>query len=270
MSHLPRQEILKRVQRATQPLIENVPTPDSAEFNKFFQPDSVDLKIGVVVARGKKMLDSAQRTWDLSPGEMAVIITKELLNVPDNMAGEVGPMARILSEGLLVLAASHVDPGYRGPLTARVINLLDTPYTLKFDERVLTLRFYKLESDTDRSYTDNKTYEERVEEAVKESRKTFNRVLFPEEDLVFKKDLNREAIVHALKWLAILVPPFFVALPVSFRFFWELGEQLYKQNARWVMIAGGILFAPLIIIYLIQSIKFIGEACHKPFWEHRG
>ena len=176
MSHLPRQDIRLRIEDLARPLVGGTSPPGSPEFERQLQPDSFDVRIGVVVAGGRQVIDQGNRLWELPPGEMAIIITSESLNMPSGLAAEVGPRLSVLNEGLLVLTAPHVDPGYSGPLSARVINLLDRPFPLKYGELILTVIFYELTAETDRPYWENITPEEKIAKALKESRFTLNRL----------------------------------------------------------------------------------------------
>lgn len=254
MSHWPRQEIRARISSPSGPLVQNTAPMDSSEFAECLQPDSLDLRIGIVVAGG---LEKVQRQGDppfqLPPGEMAAIITMEIVNIPPDVAAEVSPRLSLLNDGLLALTAPHVDPGYSGPLTARVINLLDRPYRLSFGSPVLTIRFYELKSATDRPCRDKVSMKEKTERALKESRDTFNRLFLREEDIVLKKELRSAAIVQALQWLSLLVPAVAVVLPFSVPFFWNLGTRLSLQQP-WlvfpVVIVAGLILLPLFVLYL--------------------
>src|SRR5574341_966324 len=143
MTHLTKQEILAKVS-SRRPLILNTPESTSEEFKESFQPDSYDLRIGPTAVNGRLEITEKQQLYWLRPGEKAIVLTKEDVDMPANLAAEVSPTNYLLKEGLLVIAPSHVDPGYKGPLTARVINLSNNDYPLKLGDRILTIRFYQL------------------------------------------------------------------------------------------------------------------------------
>jgi len=224
---------------------------DSGECEECLQPDSFDFRIGVAVAGGLEVVNEAQRVWQLQPGEMAIIITEESVDLPADMAAEVSPRLSILNEGVLVLTAPHVDPGYSGPLTARVINLLDNPYPLRFERPMLTVRFYLLDRATDRP-SSSVSPREKLDKAIRESRDTFHRLFHSERDLVLKSELHREAFLQGLQWLALLLPAIAVVFPFSVPIFWKLGTQAASQDP-WVVVlivcATLLFLAPLFVLY---------------------
>jgi len=187
----------------------------------------------------------------LPPGEMAVIVTVEEADIPAEYAAEVSPPNYLLNDGLLVLAASHVDPGYRGPLTARVVNFLDKPYRLSRALHILTIRFYRLDESTDHPYRGNVSYQDKVNKAIRESRDTLNRLFPSKDELVLKKDLRSAAIGQALSWLSILVPVIAILVPFSIPVFWRLGQEWSSTRPElmelvpWLTV---IVFGPLFLV----------------------
>ncbi|MGH7353904.1 MAG: dCTP deaminase domain-containing protein [Candidatus Rokuibacteriota bacterium] len=258
MSHLVRQQI-RELMVGTPPLIEGAPVSGTPEFEEVLQPDSFDLRIGVVVAGGVEKVESDKSLpYLLPPGEMAIIITAENVNIPATLASEVSARQSILNDGLLVLAAPHVDPGYSGPLAARVINLLDKPYRLSFGAPILTARFYQLAAATERPYEARVSRSQKIERALRESRDTFNRLFLREEDLVLKKELRSEALIQALQWLSLLIPAIAVVLPFSLPFFWELGSQAVQQRPELVSVVtlvATVLLLPLFVLYIRSIVR---------------
>lgn len=274
MSHLARQQIRDLVVSGSPRLVDNVAPVGSAEFDELLQPDSIDLRIGSVVAGGvETVAEINTRTWQLPSGEMAIVITREAVNMPANLAAEVSPTLSVLNDGILILAAPHVDPGYRGPLTARVINLRDKAYALTFEKPVLTVRFYRLEIATDRPYSQIVSAEKKVERAIRESRDTFNRLFLREEEFVKRSELKSAAFTEALTWLALLIPAIFVVAPFSAPFFWSLGMKVVTEQPEWaraIGVAAGLFLLPLAVIYIVGSMRLIWMWCSGVFTRRRG
>lgn len=255
MSHLPRQEILIRLLHTQPPLLEDV-AQDPDELEESVQPDSFDLRIGFIAARGRPVVGDGKQEYMLPPGEMAIVLTKESVNLPLDLAGEVSPPNYLLSDGLLIVVPSHVDPGYNGPLTARIINLLDKDYRLAANLHILTIRFCQLQNKTDQGYTRRVSREERVLKAIRESRDTLNKLFLREEDLLLKKDHYMLAFIQALSWLALFIPVVTVlSTPISF--FWKLGETISTQKMVLLGLATLGLGPPILIIYFSLWVKVI-------------
>lgn len=250
MSHLSRNKVFDGIKNGKPPLVENTPPLDSKEFARLLQPDSYDLRTGLVIADGRPMVPDHGREYLLPPGEMAIILTKETINVPASMAAEVSSSNALLSDGLLVITPAHVDPGYQGLLTARVINLRNKNYRLSEDFHILTIRFYSLDSETT-PYDNNVSRDEKISRSIRESRDTLHKFFIDENDLVLKKELRSAAFIEALTWLSLLIPAIVAVIPFTIPVFWELGRTISttKPELYQIVLQVLILFlGPVVII----------------------
>jgi hypothetical protein len=76
---------------------------------------------------------------------MVFVITREEVNLPLTICGSVYSRNNIALEGILALNAGHVDPGYRGPIVIRLINLKATPWTLHLGNPIFTITFHTVD-----------------------------------------------------------------------------------------------------------------------------
>src|SRR5947208_2986327 len=101
--------------------------------NASIQPASYDLRVGTIFREGQIInADHPEhaRQFSIQPGELVSIFTLEELKLPADIAGFAFAMNALSSQGLLVLNPGHVDPGYKGPLTVKAINLRKTPISI--------------------------------------------------------------------------------------------------------------------------------------------
>lgn len=125
------------------------------------RPASIDLTVGLIVVRGYEYLtrdiltlvakyqlfpedlspterDSAEaaiefysaevdfrNSYILGPGQSVIIISREDLSFGDRYAGRVGQSTSLALNGCQVLHGLQIDPGFSGPLFARVVNCRD-------------------------------------------------------------------------------------------------------------------------------------------------
>ena len=102
------------------------------------EPDSYDLTAGVAIWKEELQKNKyeiktvmyangcpieQQPTITVQPGQMIFVITQEEINLPLEICGTVYSRNNIALEGILALNAGHVDPGYKGPIVIRLINL---------------------------------------------------------------------------------------------------------------------------------------------------
>jgi deoxycytidine triphosphate deaminase len=139
------------------------------------QGASYDLTAGVAVWResSKAALDGATReeryieagdgahqpTVELQPGQMMSIITREELALPADVCGTVYSKNSIALRGIFAFNAGHVDPGYRGPIIIRLLNLRRTKLTLTMGQPVFLIVFERLDQAADTATSPSFTYE---------------------------------------------------------------------------------------------------------------
>jgi deoxycytidine triphosphate deaminase len=124
------------------------------------EPDSYDLTAGVAIWKEELQpkryeIKTAmytdgcpieqQPTITVQPGQMIFVITQEEVNLPLEICGTVYSRNNIALEGILALNAGHVDPGYRGPIVIRLINLKATPWTLHLGNPIFTITFQTID-----------------------------------------------------------------------------------------------------------------------------
>jgi len=116
---------------------------------------SYDLRIGTIFKDEKifdGIRDSGESSITLPPGGMASIFTKEELDLPSDICATVFPINSQSSKGLLVLNPGHVDPGYQGAITVKILNISTQKITIRVDDPIFTAIFDRLESPTNEPY----------------------------------------------------------------------------------------------------------------------
>lgn len=116
-------------------------TPDNIE------ACSYDLRIGTIFSNGK-----TTNEFVLPPGGVVSMFTKEQLELPDDICATVFALNAQSSKGLLVLNPGHVDPGYIGPITVKVLNISKHEKVLKLGEKIFTAVFDRIDVKTIQPY----------------------------------------------------------------------------------------------------------------------
>lgn len=124
---------------------------------------SYDLMAGVAICKkeSKKIFEKRineyrynpesrkQETATLKPGQMMFVVTHEEIKMPLDICGTVYSRNSLALRGILALNAGHIDPGYEGPITIKLINLSSVDYTLILGEPIYTVVFTKVETCKD-------------------------------------------------------------------------------------------------------------------------
>lgn len=112
-----------------------------------------DAKTGKV-----ELLDeSKNRQVDINPGQFALLLTREKVNVPKDKIGFISIKAGEKLKGLVNVSGFHVDPGFNDHLIFSVYNAGPSTIVLNFGEPYFPIWFaeMKKELDEDEAYNTN-------------------------------------------------------------------------------------------------------------------
>lgn len=127
---------------------------------------SYDLRIGTIFRDGKILRDQSSQIL-VEPGDTVSIFTLEELQLPDDIAGVAFAINKQSSRGFLVLNPGHVDPGYRGPLTVKAINLTKTSMYISHGLPIFTVIFERLPKPVE-LYNNNITREKKEQDYIEQ------------------------------------------------------------------------------------------------------
>ena len=116
---------------------------------------SIDLTLGE-----EAFLASEDNIRELSPGkllvlpagEMAIVITREKVDLKPHIVGHIGLRSHFARKGLVLLAGPQIDPGFRGKLHLTLCNLSPVEIALSYGQEFCTVEFHKLEAQAEQPY----------------------------------------------------------------------------------------------------------------------
>lgn len=141
-------ESIKKLCKNEHPLIEKYEDSN-------FQPSSYDISIGnqyYLYRKGKKkvkemiQLLEENESIKIPPNELCYVISKEKLNMPDDLVAHVSLKTDLIKKGVILAAQPPVDPLYRGKIYAMLYNLSNKEVCISKNETIMTLEFVKLDS----------------------------------------------------------------------------------------------------------------------------
>jgi dCTP deaminase len=80
----------------------------------------------------------------IAPGEVVFVLTKERLNLPNNIMATLLPKRKMSHGGISVLGGQAIDPRYSGVLWFGMYNFSSTPYPLMPGRKLIAAMFYEL------------------------------------------------------------------------------------------------------------------------------
>jgi deoxycytidine triphosphate deaminase len=132
--------------------------------NDLINPSSYDMRVGTIFRDGQIINRTHVRGSDpviVKPGEVVTMLTQESLELPANIAATAYAMNSQSLDGFLVLNPGHVDPGYKGSLSIKAINLRKVDLCLSIGEQIFTVVFQKLEQNVLKPYSKVKNKNDR-------------------------------------------------------------------------------------------------------------
>lgn len=128
---------------------------------------SYDLRIGTIFKDGQVINGNhpdANLQIIIKPGEIISMLTLEEVKLPNNVMASVFPINAQSSRGLLVLNPGHIDPGFQGAISVKVLNLRKVDLALSRKAPIFTIIFEELPKSTASPYSTNVTREQRERE----------------------------------------------------------------------------------------------------------
>ena len=158
MSFLPDHEILALGTRLVNPFDPLCVEPASIDLRlsdellvpEFHNVACVDLAKPVDFMKSKRIgIDG----FVLHPGEFVLGVTQEAVSLPDHIVGKIEGKSSIGRLGLIVhVTAGFIDPGFRGPLTLEMVNLLRVPIVLRAGKKICQVAFAYMNSSVHNPY----------------------------------------------------------------------------------------------------------------------
>jgi dCTP deaminase len=158
MSFLPDHEIASFGESLVQPFRQDCVEPASIDLHlsdEFLVPDisnvrCVDLNEPIDFM---KHVVVGIEGFVLHPGEFILGVTEERVNLPDNVVGKIEGKSSLGRIGLMVhVTAGFIDPGFRGPVTLEMKNLLQVPIVLRPGKKICQIAFAWLHSPAQNPY----------------------------------------------------------------------------------------------------------------------
>jgi dCTP deaminase len=93
----------------------------------------------------KKTFLSDGESFLIPPGQFAYLLSKESVEIPDNVIAFISMRTGIKFQGLINVSGFHVDPGYKGNLIYAVYNASPSPVQLCENDLIFKIWFCELD-----------------------------------------------------------------------------------------------------------------------------
>ncbi|MBO1096829.1 hypothetical protein FQS90_09865 [Enterococcus casseliflavus] len=121
--------------------------------NIYYKPYENESSRKVVVGENDYIL--------IKPNQLVVIISKEKLNIPNNIVGKILTKGKLFSIGLLPVN-TYADPGFRGNMGIVFSNISNNYIKIYPDEAIAKIEFSKLIEKVSQPYSGQHGYESEI------------------------------------------------------------------------------------------------------------
>ncbi len=127
---------------------------DPAPKKSQIQPASIDLQLGDELAFANATIyHLAEGGYTLYPGKFLLAHTKEFVQIPNNLVGQLNGKSTLGRRGLQVHStAGFIDPGFRGHITLELTNIGHQVIYLERDMLIAQLVMFQMTTPADRPY----------------------------------------------------------------------------------------------------------------------
>ncbi len=127
--------------------------------NEIFRTDSSLKK--------KEFLINDKEQITINPGQFALLLTFESVNIPTDKIAFISIKARIKLKGLINVSGFHVDPGFKGNLVFSVYNAGSSPISLTKGEPCFLIWFAELElAEGETTSYENESHEHKNQDTI--------------------------------------------------------------------------------------------------------
>jgi dUTPase len=103
---------------------------------------SCHLTVGRIIVPGGREI--TRQEFRLKPQQMVVVVSSEMLKLPEHVFGYIMARYTLNDQGVLALSTGTVDPCYEGPVSSTLINFSNEDYVLKKGDEFLRVTFAQI------------------------------------------------------------------------------------------------------------------------------
>ena|ERR1035437_3470317 len=192
--------------------------------NSGYRGASYDLHIGKIIDPDGQERD----TYPLPTQGIVSVVSRETVNIPENVAGFATVKTSLCNEGILAINIGIIDPLYSSSVSSSLINFGKNPYVLAAGQVFLRLTFFECAPDNN-----SRPFSQSVEDYVRDKRRAVLQHLsatFLNLDATTNAALDKAYDRYKHK-LFFWVPAFVLVLTL-FAFLLNFGNFLVVQ--RWL------------------------------------
>lgn len=176
----------------------------------------------------------SNNTYELKPNELIFFQTKEKIRLPMNIAASYSALDSIAKQGLLLINASIVEPGYKGFLSGVLLNFSSKSFMLKPEMEIVKINFMKIDAEVEAKLTENSgdKYTEDLQKKALLYDKTFLNIERLRDEVAGKaaKSVRNQFILGGA--FLVLLLAFSTLEPLFYKYIWH--DSWVPMNSTYI------------------------------------
>lgn len=176
----------------------------------------------------------SNNTYVLKPNELIFFQTKEKIRLPMNIAASYSALDSIAKQGLLLINASVVEPGYTGFLSGVLLNFSSKNFVLKPEMDIVKINFIKIDAEVETKLTESSgdKYTENLQKTAQLYDKTFLNVERLRDEVAGKtaKTVRNQFILGGV--ILVLLLAFSTIEPLIYKYIWH--DSWVPMNSTYI------------------------------------
>lgn len=165
---------------------------------------------------------SSNKRYELKPNELIIFQTTEKIRMPLSLSASYTALDSVAKQGILLINASIVEPGYEGYLSGVLLNFSSKSFYIKPNMEIVKINFSRVSGNVDDKIHENVAdYTEDLLEKAKNYTPTFLDIKGIENDVIGKtaRKVRRNFVFGGVVLLFLLA--FCTIEPVIYNLVWH-------------------------------------------------
>ncbi len=169
--------------------------------------------------RGFKIVNDR---YELKPNELVIFQTREKIRMPLDLSASYAALDSVAKQGVLLINASMVEPGYEGYLSGVLLNFSSRSFFISPNMEIVKISFSEVTGGVqDKLHERIDDYTEQLQVKAQNYTQTFLDIDRIEKDVISKTARQvRKSFVFG-GWILLLVLAFCTIEPVLYKYLWH-------------------------------------------------
>ena len=179
-------------------------------------------KIADAIPKNEEGFKIVNNRYELKPNELIIFQTREIIKMPLNLSATYAALDSVAKQGVLLINASMVEPGYEGYLSGVLLNFSSKSFYISPNMEIVKISFSEVTGGVQNKLHEKiENYTERLQVRAQNYTQTFLDIDRIEKDVISKTAhrVRRNFVFGG--WVLIFFLAFCTIEPVLYKYVWH-------------------------------------------------